>query len=124
MNQEQIAEEIDLVHGYRVKFLFSDKEKEDLEADFKTANASHVDLTSVQFLSSAETSIVRIFSPDCYLPCIMASKSYGPDYPSVKYFAHNLWPLKLVTKLFLAARSACFYLFHISFLADDTERTC
>jgi hypothetical protein len=50
---------VDLVEGGHVRLYFTDREKEEAEADFSAARDAGVDLSSVEWLSRGEMNAVR-----------------------------------------------------------------
>ncbi|KAG9308140.1 FAD dependent oxidoreductase [Chiua virens] len=80
--------DVDLVHGDRIDLLFTDKEVEEARRDREAAVDAGWSLDGVAFLSKEEI-----------------EARFGAHYPGVKVPAYNVWPLKLVTKLFQLAKT-------------------
>ncbi|KAL4066328.1 FAD dependent oxidoreductase, partial [Scleroderma yunnanense] len=74
------SKEIDLVNGGHVSLFFTQDEIKRLERDFERAKSAGLDLDDVQWLTAEET--------------------FGTPYPAVTRPGWNLWPAKLVTKLY------------------------
>ncbi|KZV89989.1 FAD dependent oxidoreductase [Exidia glandulosa HHB12029] len=83
------AKDIDLVDSGRLCLFFSSEEEADARRRFDSARAAGVDMSGVQWLSRSEM-----------------NKTHGVDYPAVRIPGRNVWPLKLVTKLFTLAKSS------------------
>ncbi|KAI0676177.1 FAD dependent oxidoreductase [Trametes maxima] len=76
---------LDLVAGGRTHLLFTEPEIEEAKRDFEAAKEAGVDLDAVEFLTKEQ--------------------EYGASYPGVRTPGYNIWPLKLVTHLYTAARA-------------------
>ncbi|KAG8221193.1 FAD dependent oxidoreductase-domain-containing protein [Butyriboletus roseoflavus] len=79
---------VDLVHGGHVELLFSDLEVEEARQDREAAKDAGWSLEGVVALSKEEV-----------------EATFGVHYPAVKIPGYNVWPLKLVTKLYQRAKT-------------------
>lgn len=77
------SKEVDLVDGGNVSLLFTQDETETIERDFERAKSAGLNLEGVQWLTAGEV-----------------NRTFGTSYPAVKRPGWNLWPVKLVTKLY------------------------
>ncbi|KAG2072464.1 FAD dependent oxidoreductase [Suillus decipiens] len=82
------ASDIDLVEGGHINLLFTEEEEKDAHKDFDTARQAQLNLDGVEWLSKEEL-----------------EEEYGAPYPGFREPGHNLWPLKLVTKLYKHAQA-------------------
>ncbi|KAG2357782.1 FAD dependent oxidoreductase [Suillus spraguei] len=82
------ASDIDLVEGGHITLLFTEKEANNAREDFDMARQAQFNLDGVEWLSKEEV-----------------EEEYGTPYPGFRKPAHNLWPLKLVTKLYRHAEA-------------------
>ncbi|KAH0836901.1 FAD dependent oxidoreductase-domain-containing protein [Lanmaoa asiatica] len=80
--------DVDLVHGGHIDLLFSDQEVEEARRDRKAAEDAGWSLDGVVTLSKEEV-----------------EATFGAHYPAVKIPGYNVWPLKLVTKLYQQAKT-------------------
>ncbi|CAK5283379.1 unnamed protein product [Mycena citricolor] len=80
------AEAVDLVEGGHTTVFFTPEEERSVNADYEAAKASGLALREIVWLTAEEM-----------------ERTYGVSYPGVHFSGFNLWPLKLVTKLFLLA---------------------
>ncbi|KAG6381864.1 FAD dependent oxidoreductase [Boletus reticuloceps] len=80
--------DVDLVHGGHIKLLCSDQQVESAQRDREAAVDAGWSLDGVLALSKEEV-----------------EATFGAHYPAVKIPGYNLWPLKLVTKLYQLAQS-------------------
>ncbi|KZP00147.1 FAD dependent oxidoreductase [Calocera viscosa TUFC12733] len=80
--------DVDLVDGGNLRLHFTDDEELEEEMDFKAAQEAGIDLTGVEWLDAEET-----------------KEKYGASFPSTRINAYNVYPLKLVTKLFNFAKT-------------------
>ncbi|KDQ19336.1 hypothetical protein BOTBODRAFT_170444 [Botryobasidium botryosum FD-172 SS1] len=83
------ASDIELVEGGHTKLLFTKNELGCMRSDWKAAEAAGIDLSATQWLTNKE----------------MDAK-YGTPFPGIHMPGYNLWPLKLVTKLYQHAGRA------------------
>ncbi|KAG8848522.1 hypothetical protein FRC20_002532 [Serendipita sp. 405] len=82
------ADYVDLVEGGHCVLLFSEREAREAKEDWKKAiEAGVTTKDQVQWLTTEET-----------------KQEYGASYPMYRTGGHNLWPLKLVTRMFELAR--------------------
>ncbi|KAF8141326.1 FAD dependent oxidoreductase [Boletus edulis] len=80
--------DVDLVHGGHIKLLCSDQQVESAQRDREAAVDAGWSLEGTLGLSKEEV-----------------EATFGAHYPAVKIPGYNLWPLKLVTKLYQLAQS-------------------
>ncbi|KZT60161.1 DAO-domain-containing protein [Calocera cornea HHB12733] len=80
--------DVDLVHGGNLRLHFTEEEKREDEVDFEAAKNAGIDLTDVEWLDADAT-----------------KEKYGASFPSTRIDGYNLYPLKLVTRLFNLART-------------------
>ncbi|TFK25830.1 DAO-domain-containing protein [Coprinopsis marcescibilis] len=79
---------VGLVHGRHVSLLFTKEEEESARRDYESAKAAGLGgLDDVTWVDKEDM-----------------SKTRGASFPGVETEGHNLWPLKLVTRLFLLAQ--------------------
>ncbi|KAG6815243.1 hypothetical protein H0H93_010465, partial [Arthromyces matolae] len=83
IKKEHWEDDIDLVSSDHVSLFVTDVEVDAAKLDFAAASKAGLDVTHVEWLSDEE---VR--------------SEYGATFPGVRFPGNNLWPLKLVTKLF------------------------
>jgi hypothetical protein len=69
---------VDLVEGGHLKLMFTDKEKEEAEADVAAAREAGVDLSSVERLSREEMKSVRVLEGLLCSRLIFAKRSTVP----------------------------------------------
>lgn len=97
---------VDLVDGGRVVLLFSPEEEAEARRRFDSARTAGLDTSAVQWLSRHEMNKARPQSPFIAMLWLMLPvQGYGIDYPAVRIPGRNVWPLKLVTRLFALAQS-------------------
>ncbi|KAG2040208.1 FAD dependent oxidoreductase [Suillus americanus] len=77
------ASDIDLVEGGHINILFTEKEAKNKRKDFDMARQAQLNLDGVEWLSKEEV-----------------EEEYGAPYPGFRKPGYNVWPLKLVTKLY------------------------
>ncbi|KAG1833900.1 FAD dependent oxidoreductase [Suillus variegatus] len=82
------ASDVDLVEGGHISLLFTEKEAKNAHNDFDMARQAQLNLDGVEWLSKEEL-----------------SKEYGVPYPGFRRPGYNVWPLKLVTKLYQHAQA-------------------
>lgn len=84
--------------------MFSEKEHKEALIDYKKAReAGIIPEGQVKWMSAKETQKVTVILSNP--PKISQfSQEYGASYPMCRSAGHNLWPLKLVTKIFELAR--------------------
>ncbi|KAF7356167.1 FAD dependent oxidoreductase [Mycena venus] len=88
IRKEGWSETVDFVENGHTTIVFTAGELESMKADFEAAITAGIDLSDVRWLAKEETRV-----------------KYGADYPAIELGGHNLWPLKLVTRLYLLAKS-------------------
>lgn len=81
------SEGIDLVKNSNITLFFTEDEEKKAKIDFERAKAARLNLDGVQWFTKEE---VR--------------ETFGAHYPAASRPGANLWPLKLVTKLYEAAK--------------------
>ncbi|KAG9224333.1 hypothetical protein CCMSSC00406_0004832 [Pleurotus cornucopiae] len=86
LEEKDVAEAVDLVAGGHTTMLFTDAELEQAKRDFEAAKNAGVDLSSVEWISRQEM-----------------ETRFGASFPGFHFPSYNLWPLKLVTQLYLKA---------------------
>ncbi|KII83380.1 hypothetical protein PLICRDRAFT_47270 [Plicaturopsis crispa FD-325 SS-3] len=86
--KHDLAGYVDLVQGGRITLLVSDEEFADAKRDFDAASSAGVDLSQIAWLTADEV-----------------AKTFGVPHPAIQTPGNNLWPLKLVTKLYGLAKS-------------------
>ncbi|KIK70169.1 hypothetical protein GYMLUDRAFT_213310 [Collybiopsis luxurians FD-317 M1] len=79
---------VDLVPGRHITLFVTDEEFARAKEDYEAAKAAGVDLSNVEWLTTEEM-----------------QSAHGVSYPGVRFGGYNLWPLKLVTHLYLHAKS-------------------
>ncbi|EJD48063.1 FAD dependent oxidoreductase [Auricularia subglabra TFB-10046 SS5] len=79
--------DIDLVEGGRLCLFFSAEEEADARARYEAGRAAGHKVGGVQWVSREEM-----------------NKVYGINYPAARLPAHNVWPIKYVTRLFKLAQ--------------------
>ncbi|KAG6916229.1 hypothetical protein DXG01_007812 [Tephrocybe rancida] len=79
---------VDLVSSEHVRLLMTNLEVEQAKQDFAAARAAGLDLTEVGWLSSEDV-----------------ESAYGASFPAFTHPGNNVWPLKLVTRLFQLAQA-------------------
>ncbi|KAL0954218.1 hypothetical protein HGRIS_005346 [Hohenbuehelia grisea] len=89
IDQQNLSSSIDLIAGGRNTLFFTEVEEQAARADFSAAERAGLDLGDVEWFTAEEM-----------------QKTYGTPYSGVRYPAHNLWPLKLVTHIFNMAQQA------------------
>ncbi|KAL4065747.1 FAD dependent oxidoreductase [Scleroderma yunnanense] len=77
------TEDVDLVNGGHICLLSTQDQMKVLETDFERAKSVGVDVAGVQWFTEEEV-----------------HRTFGTPYPAVKIPSWNLWPVKLVTKLY------------------------
>ncbi|KAG1899126.1 FAD dependent oxidoreductase-domain-containing protein [Suillus fuscotomentosus] len=82
------ASDVDLVEGGHISLLFTEKEAKNAHNDFDMARQAQLNLDGVEWLSKEEL-----------------EKEYGVPYPGFRRPGYNVWPLKLVTKLYQHAQA-------------------
>ncbi|KAG1897088.1 FAD dependent oxidoreductase-domain-containing protein [Suillus fuscotomentosus] len=82
------ASDVDLVEGGHINLLFTEKEAENAHKDFDTASQAQLNLDGVEWLSKEEL-----------------EEEYGAPYSGFREPGNNVWPLKLVTKLYQHAQA-------------------
>ncbi|KAH7102176.1 FAD dependent oxidoreductase [Auriculariales sp. MPI-PUGE-AT-0066] len=82
------ADDIDYVEGSRFVLFFSPEEEQDGRQRFEAARAAGLDLSEVKWFTCGEM-----------------MQTHSINYPAIRLPARNLWPLKLVTKVFELASS-------------------
>ncbi|KAG1816222.1 FAD dependent oxidoreductase [Suillus variegatus] len=82
------ASDVDLVEGGHINLLFTEKEAENAHKDFDTASQAQLNLDDVEWLSKEEL-----------------EEEYGAPYSGFREPGNNVWPLKLVTKLYQHAQA-------------------
>ncbi|KIM32877.1 hypothetical protein M408DRAFT_326592 [Serendipita vermifera MAFF 305830] len=88
IKQRGWAEYIDLIDGGHNVLMFSEQEYREALRDYHQAEkAGIISEGDIEWLSADET-----------------QREYGAHYPAWRSAGHNLWPLKLVTKLYELAR--------------------
>ncbi|KAG2363598.1 FAD dependent oxidoreductase [Suillus spraguei] len=80
--------DIDLVEGGHINLLFTEKEAKNAHKDFDMARQAQLNLDDVEWFSKEEI-----------------EEEYGAPYPGFLAPGYNLWPLKLVTKLYQHAQA-------------------
>jgi len=100
-NEGGWTSDIDLVEGGHTKLLFTKNELGYMRGDWKAAEAAGIDLSTTEWLTDKE----------------MDAK-YGTPFPAIHMPGYNLWPLKLVTKLYqLASRTSAQSRFLLAFFS-------
>ncbi|KIL60040.1 hypothetical protein M378DRAFT_84343 [Amanita muscaria Koide BX008] len=91
IGRHNLSQAVDLVHGGHLRLFFTQSEEESARADYQAA-------------------IKAGWNPDEHVRWLDANQmneTYGTPYPSYgTSFAHNLWPLKLVTQLYRRASAS------------------
>ncbi|OAX38307.1 FAD dependent oxidoreductase [Rhizopogon vinicolor AM-OR11-026] len=82
------ASDVDLVEGGHISLLFTEKEEEDAKKDYEMARQAQLDLDGVE-----------------WVPKETVQAEYGAPYAGFREPGHNVWPLKVVTKLYQHARA-------------------
>ncbi|KAG9035035.1 hypothetical protein FRB95_012183 [Tulasnella sp. JGI-2019a] len=83
------AEDVDLVAGGHLSLAFTQEEFRDLEMNLRAAEKAGVEgVENVELLDAQ---------------CV--NENYGTPYPAYRVPGYNLWPLKLVTKLYQLAQA-------------------
>lgn len=80
------TDDIDFVQNGHIRLFPTDVEEETLRKDYEAAKKAGVPVDDVKWISKEEM------------------KENGADYPGVWFPASNVWPIKLVTKMFLLAQ--------------------
>ncbi|KAG6856519.1 hypothetical protein H0H87_003607 [Tephrocybe sp. NHM501043] len=88
IRQEDWESAVDLVSSEHLRLLLTEAEAEQTRLDFAAARAAGVDLQEIEWLSADEVRNV-----------------YGASFPAFRYPGNNVWPLKVVTRLFKLAQS-------------------
>jgi len=100
------ASDIDLVEGGHVNLLFTEKEAKNAHKDFDMARQAQLNLDSVEWLSKEEVEEVLVLASHLSnLTQRTHYQEYGAPYPGFREPGHNVWPLKLVTKLYQHAQA-------------------
>ncbi|KAF8839382.1 FAD dependent oxidoreductase [Paxillus ammoniavirescens] len=81
------TKDVDLVDGGHITLLFTDEEIKEVERDIEAAKSAGWSLDGVTWLDKE-----------------VVQATFGAPYPAVRYPGHNVWPLKLVTKLYQRAK--------------------
>ncbi|ESK91144.1 fad dependent oxidoreductase [Moniliophthora roreri MCA 2997] len=89
VEESRIAQDIDLVTGGHITLFVTDVEEEIARRDFEAAIKAGLMLNDVEWIDKDDM-----------------LERYGTHYPGVRFSAHNLWPLKLVTHMFQVAKDA------------------
>ncbi|KAF9233717.1 FAD dependent oxidoreductase [Melanogaster broomeanus] len=84
----QWTDDVDLVDGGHISLLFTSEEIEEAERDIDAAKRAGWSLEGVTWLDKG-----------------VVEATFGAPYPGVKSPGHNVWPLKLVTKLYQHAKA-------------------
>lgn len=87
IHDQNWAQEVDFVQEGHIKLFLTDDEENVLRADYEAAKAAGVPVDDVRWISKEE----------------MKAEN-GADRPGVWYPASNVWPIKLVTRMFGLAR--------------------
>ncbi|KAG0704631.1 FAD dependent oxidoreductase-domain-containing protein [Suillus ampliporus] len=82
------ASDVDLVEGGHINLLFTEKEEKEAKKDYEMAHQAQLNLDSIE-----------------WLPQETVEEEYGAPYAGFREPGHNVWPLKLVTKLYQHARA-------------------
>ncbi|KAG1722482.1 FAD dependent oxidoreductase [Suillus lakei] len=82
------ANDLDLVEGGHINLLFTDEEVKEAHQDFDMARQAQLNLDGVEWLTKEKV-----------------EEEYGAPYTGFREPGHNVWPLKLVTKLYQHARA-------------------
>ncbi|THU94716.1 FAD dependent oxidoreductase [Dendrothele bispora CBS 962.96] len=87
--EENFTDEVDLVAGGHITLFVTEEEYAEAQADFEAAKKAGLPLNDVEWISKEDM------------------HAYGVDFPgaSLATKGHNLWPLKLVTRLYNSAKS-------------------
>ncbi|EJU06548.1 DAO-domain-containing protein [Dacryopinax primogenitus] len=80
--------DVDLAHGGNLRLHFTKEEEQEDMVDFRAAKEAGIKLDDVEWLDAEKT-----------------KEKYGAVFPSTLIDGYNIWPLKLVTKLFNFAKS-------------------
>ncbi|KAG1747870.1 FAD dependent oxidoreductase [Suillus paluster] len=80
--------DIDLVEGGHINLLFTEKEEKEANKDYEMARQAQLNLDGIE-----------------WLPKEIVEEEYGATYAAFRAPGHNVWPLKLVTKLYQHARA-------------------
>ncbi|KAK7045891.1 hypothetical protein VNI00_007322 [Paramarasmius palmivorus] len=83
IEEASIAHDIDLVEGGHIALFVTEEEEKSARRDYTAAVDAGLVLDDVEWIEK-----------DVML------QRYGASYPGVRFPAHNLWPLKLVTRLY------------------------
>ncbi|KAG1865278.1 FAD dependent oxidoreductase [Suillus subluteus] len=100
------ASDIDLVEGGHITILFTEKEAKNKRKDFDMARQAQLNLDGVEWLSKEEVEQVLVLAS--HLSSLIQPahyQEYGAPYPGFREPGYNVWPLKLVTKLYQHAQA-------------------
>jgi glycine/D-amino acid oxidase-like deaminating enzyme len=100
------ASDIDLVKGGHINLLFTEKEARNKREDFDMARQAQLNLDGVEWLSKEEVEEVLVLAS--HLSSLIQPahyQEYGAPYPGFRKPGYNVWPLKLVTKLYQLAQA-------------------
>ncbi|KZP19709.1 FAD dependent oxidoreductase [Athelia psychrophila] len=88
IESEGLADSVNLAALGHNSLLLNDLEVAQAQVDLQAAQAAGVDVSQVEWLDAEQM-----------------NKLYGTPFPGFRFPGHNLWPLKLVTQLYLLAKS-------------------
>ncbi|KIJ65352.1 hypothetical protein HYDPIDRAFT_174844 [Hydnomerulius pinastri MD-312] len=88
IEENRWTEDVDLVNGGHIDLLFTDDEVNEANRDLDAARKEGLSLEGVTWLEKEEV-----------------KQTFGAPYPGVRIPGHNVWPLKLVTKLYQHAKA-------------------
>lgn len=98
--------DVDFVEGGRVELIFSDAEKAECDLDMVAARRIGVPVNEqVTLLNAVDTEKVRWPRITFLFGLISRSQTYGAKYDAYSFAGYNLWPLKLMTKIYQLAKN-------------------
>ncbi|KAG8894509.1 hypothetical protein FRC01_012914, partial [Tulasnella sp. 417] len=96
---------VDLVECRRINLVFNEHELSGIERDIAAARRAKVSgVDTVEFLKAEQVERVLGYSLHIEFLEMTCFQEYGTNYPGYRQPGNNLWPLKLVTKLFQRAQ--------------------
>ena len=100
--------DVDLVDGGHTDLLFTDRHIKETQRDCEAAVRAGWSLDGVIELSQEEVEVVSAVHHAQLTVALLTHdtrQTFGARYPAVKIPGYNLWPLKLVTKLYERAKT-------------------
>ncbi|EGN99775.1 hypothetical protein SERLA73DRAFT_179977 [Serpula lacrymans var. lacrymans S7.3] len=88
IHEHNLEDEVDLVEGGNLRLLFTEKEVANAKRGLSAADQAGVSFEGIEWMDKKDV-----------------QARFGPSYPAIRIPGHNVWPLKLVTKLYQLAQA-------------------